>query len=171
MDKFIGAMSAIALVSTLFLLMLGSWRRRARRDAHVLGGPLAEVGDVRWTGRVLYVATTRRADSLERLAVPGLAFRGRATLTVGTDAVSIRVDGEREVTLAQAVLRGVGTTSWAIDRGMGTDGLIAIEWCAADAPEDAFQSTFRALSANDHLDALAALRELVTAFPDRSEQS
>ena len=171
MDKFIGAVCAIALLGLVFGLMLRSWQRRSRRDAAMFSSTEFELGETLWRGRALYQATAPSARPLERLAIPGLAFRGKATIVVGEAGLLIQVDGEMPVRIARDCVQAVGTTSWTIDRGVGSDGLIALEWTPNTEAASAVQSTFRALSADDHLAALAALRTLCAVPSTRAELS
>ena len=71
------AVAALALAG-----MWWGWRRRARRDAGVLGAAAAPVGEVlgRFT-EVQYVSTTPAGEPLVRVAAPGLRYRGPAELT------------------------------------------------------------------------------------------
>src|SRR5690554_7613831 len=96
------------LTLLIFWLMWRSWRRRNDRDRTlaVTEGQLQgqELADFQ---RVFYVATTPVAAPLERVAVPGLAFRGWARLRVYSDGVEIIVTGERPVTIPARLVEGV----------------------------------------------------------------
>jgi len=84
------------------------------------------------TFSVFYVATTPTAAPLERLNLPGLSFRARASVTVFADAIVIEPQGEVPTEIAPNTFLGVRTTQVSIDRVVEKDGLTAIDWVAID---------------------------------------
>jgi hypothetical protein len=140
MSRLLPAAFVTLLAIALLVAMLLAWRARKRRQSafavtttapQTRGGVLEQVA-------VLYVATTRAGDPLDRLTIPGLAFRARAVVTVYPTGVSIHPDGERETFLAKDALRSVGTSTWAIDRVVEPGGLVRLDWtlASADGPAD-----------------------------------
>ncbi len=122
----------VTVVVALALLAVGvwAWRRRARRDRDIVapvGEAPADAAELA-AFPALYVATTRHGDPLERLAVRGLAFRSRATVTVTGAGVAIALTGQPRVFLASTRILDVAQSTVAIDRVVEKDGLTRIAW-------------------------------------------
>lgn len=129
----LGPGAIVAAIAILLLLaMVLAWRARKRRQA-AFGAP-AEAPALEARGAelaaapVLYVATTLAGKPLERLTIPGLAFRGRGVATVFAGGVSIAIPGEPETFVPAADVRSIGTSTWAIDRVVEPGGLIRLDW-------------------------------------------
>jgi hypothetical protein len=162
-DKFLPAIPVIAVLAVVLLLMLWGWRRRTRRDSTAGAGyaapatasaPLTETD-------TFYVATTRGGEHLERLAIPGLKFRGKARLTVSPDGVTIAINGENQFFIEAAALTGVGVTNTAIDRVVEKDGLLRLSWTTtAGAPADSF---FRVVDPADRAPVIGAVETILPA--------
>lgn len=128
----------VTIVLAVLLIGLGvwAWRRRARRDS----GIIAPVGEVPEGARTvaalpaLYVATTRRGEPLERLAVKGLGFRSRGDITVTDAGVAIDLTGQPRVFLALSRIVEVAQATVAIDRVVERDGLVRLSWRTDDGP-------------------------------------
>jgi hypothetical protein len=129
-DKLLPTLAIAVVVVLVLLLAFAGWRRRVRRDAPAGGGYPApvELGPQTAAADVLYVATTKAGEQLERLALPGLAYRGKGALSVSSDGISIRVAGEPPVFVPAAALTGVGSASFTIDRVVERDGLLRFGW-------------------------------------------
>ena len=129
MDKWIGVLVAVIIVAVVAWLMLRSWKRRTVRDETLSSYPLpAELGTPAFETEVLYVATTPASEPLERLAVAGLAFRGSARIEVLAEGVILRIAGESTTFIPADRLLGAGLASYAIDRGVEPEGLVALTW-------------------------------------------
>lgn len=129
MDKWIGVLVAVAVVVVVAWLMVRSWRRRSARDESLSSYPVPTTLSVPvLETEVLYVATTPAAEPLERLAVPGLAFRGSARIEVLAEGVILRIAGESTTFIPADRLIEAGLASYAIDRGVEPEGLIALTW-------------------------------------------
>lgn len=151
----------IALAGLATVAMARSWQRRVARDAQYHAAPVpAELGTAVVDTEVLYVATTV-AESLERLALNGLKFRGYAAFTVVPEGVVIAVSGESPVLIPAARITGVGTASHTIDRGVGKDGLVAITWRALGTDEPVVDTYVRALDADNSALILGAIQNLI----------
>ncbi len=118
MDKLLPTIGILLVVIVVLALAIVGWRRRVRRDAPAGGGyPAPEaVPAVTASAEVLYVATTAAGEPLERLALPGLSYRGRGTVEVSADGVQLRVTGEQPVFIPAGALTGIGASTVAIDR-------------------------------------------------------
>ncbi|QTX04619.1 hypothetical protein [Agromyces archimandritae] len=138
MDKVIGALICALIVIAAVWLMRRSWRRRTQRDQGIGGYPLPpEEGEALVDLEALYVASTPREEPLERLAIPGLAFRGTARIRIEAAGLTIRVAGEEPVFIPAGVLSDAETAGWAIDRGVEPEGLVVVRWRAReDGSED-----------------------------------
>ncbi|WP_139417023.1 hypothetical protein [Agromyces laixinhei] len=133
MDKVIGTIVAVAIVALMGWLMYRSWKARTVRDETLGSYPVpAEHGAAVLDAEVLYVATTPIGEPLERLAVHGLAFRGSGHLEVLREGVILRIAGESMTFIPADRLVGAGHASYAIDRGVEPEGLIALSWIAED---------------------------------------
>lgn len=124
----------IALVAALILLtMFFAWRRRLRRDSGLvapIGVP--EHADVTGRHEILYVATTKHDQPLERLAVSPLTYRARGELVLTDRGVALSLDGAPTVFLASTRLSAADRATVAIDRVVERDGLIRLVWRVTD---------------------------------------
>lgn len=176
MDRALPTAIVIVVLLGLFALMWRSWRRRSKRDAVLVAGypAPATAAATLATASVLYVATTPREIPLERLAISGLAFRARATLTVATDGVTIAPSGETPVFVPAAAIERVTEATWAIDRGVETGGLLLVGWRlnSTDAPVHV-DSYFRITDPADRVRIVDALRSIIpgASRPDLSTES
>lgn len=164
----VGTVIALVLVGVAGWLMLRSWRRRTVRDeslaAYVapagLGAPTLEI-------EALYVATTPEAEPLERLAVEGLAFRGSARVELHAEGVLLRIAGEQPSFIPADKLVGAGSASYAIDRGVEPEGLVAVTWLVDDRSEPEtptrVDSYLRCRYPGDSARLVAALNDIAAA--------
>jgi hypothetical protein len=121
---------AVALIAVLVF----AWIRRTRRDAD-LAAPVGEIPDgaaVIGEYLALYVATTRHGESLERLAIKGLAFRSRATVTVTDAGVALDLTGAPRLFFSRERITDVAQATVAIDRVVERDGLVRLSWSVDD---------------------------------------
>lgn len=107
-----------------------AWRRRVGRDAHLVppfGRPphgatrIADFGG-------LYVATTRHNEPLERLAVRGLGFRARATMSRFDRGVALEIAGTEPIFVTEEQLVDIDQATVAIDRVVEPGGLVRMSW-------------------------------------------
>lgn len=133
----------ISLALALIGLGVWAWRRRVRRD-DAISAPFAEAPDDARTIAVLpvlYVATTKHGEPLERLAVRGLGFRSRADLTVTDVGLAVDLTGQPRIFLPVERIAEVAQATVAIDRVVERDGLVRISW--RSAPDLTVDSYFR----------------------------
>jgi hypothetical protein len=160
-DKLLPALGILAVLVVVLLLIVVGWRRRVRRDAPAGGGYSlpGTLHEATAEQPVLYVATTKAGQHLERLALPGLAFRGAGTVTVRPEGVGIAVNGEKPVFVPAAVLTGVGAASVAIDRAVERDGLLRVGWTTSGGA--AADSYFRVVDPAGRAELTAAIQTIV----------
>jgi hypothetical protein len=129
-DRFWPTTIVVIFTALVLWLMTVSWRRRVRRDAALVPSHSApaDLGKELAAVDVFYVATTAHGVPLERLAIKGLGFRGRASVTVATAGVSLRITGESDVFIPAGAIVEAAHATWTIDRVVETDGLVLLAW-------------------------------------------
>ncbi|WP_353814195.1 PH-like domain-containing protein [Agromyces zhanjiangensis] len=167
-SRWIGALVAVAIVAVAAWLMWRSWRRRTVRDETLAAyGPPADPGSTILEIEALYVATTPEGDPLERLAVEGLAFRGSARVEVHRTGVLLRVAGEHPSFIPADRIAAAGTATYAIDRGVEPEGLVALTWIVDDRSEPEVptrvDSYLRCRYPGDSARFVAAVNEIAAA--------
>lgn len=149
-------------VAVLFLvLMLLAWRRRQKRDS-ALSAPIGvpEHAEVRERQEVLYVATTRHEQPLERFALKPLTYRARGEASITDRGLALSLDGAPTVFLASDLLVSVERATWTIDRVVEPGGLVRITWLAGD---DTPVDSYLRLVAGDTTDFIRSLAPLCQA--------
>jgi len=151
---------AIPLAVVGLLMVLG-WRALRRRQGDVAGlAPVpSDPGRAALTEDLLYVATTRAEQPLQRIAVKGLGFRARALLTVATGGIRLDLAGVEPGFIPAAALRGVGRATWTIDRAVSNDGLVFVRWSDSSTSAFPLDSYFRSA---DPAALVAAIEPLIT---------
>ena len=153
-----------AVTALLLFLMYRSWRRRGLRDSALMPSSTPLSGETLASfARVFYVATTPADAQLERIAVPGLAYRGWATLSVKTDGVEITVTGEPTVTIAQSEILGAAQAQLTIDKIVEHDGLSVLEW---DSERGSLVSSFRFGTTQEQQDFAHSISRMLGHQPD-----
>jgi hypothetical protein len=119
----------VGVVALVFFGMWRAWRARIRRT-ETFSPPVstADIGTVVSTGDALYVATTVAGHPLDRLALSGLAYRAKATITATKNGVEIAPRGEHPVFMSAASISSIRAATWTVDRVVERDGLVAIAW-------------------------------------------
>jgi hypothetical protein len=130
MDRTLLALVVLGILVVLFALMLFGWLARQKRQS---GLPIPEsppenlgAGHGRFGG--LYVATTVADEPLNRIAVGGLGFRAKTTLTVADAGIVLPIAGQRDILIPAATIRDVSTATWVIDKAVEPDGLSRVGW-------------------------------------------
>lgn len=136
MDKVIGTSIVVLLIALAVTSMIISWRKRVARDARFSVTLPQNVEVVQSESArefsVLYVATALASNALQRVALPGLAFRADAHLLVSAQGVTIAPRGERPTFIPVQQILQVHRSQVTIDRVVEKDGLTAISWIAYD---------------------------------------
>ncbi len=130
-----GAIALIVLFTVAIFALLGwAWWRRTRRDAGI-AAPIGEApagAAVVGSHPVLYVATTRHDEPLERLAIRGLGFRSRADLVVTDAGIALDLTGQPRIFLDASRIDSADRATVAIDRVVEKDGLARVSWRTDD---------------------------------------
>ena len=161
-ERLIPAALVLGFLALLLVGMWLAWRARSRRDAGVPAGQPLPADGIHpvLTTDVLYVATTRAGQPLERLAIRGLAFRARAQLTLAEEGVVLAVPGQDPVFLAAAQLLAARPATWTIDRVVESGGMIALQWRSAETDVDSY---VRVIDPTKHAPVLSTLSSLIPA--------
>mgnify|MGYP000005056393 CR=1 FL=1 len=77
---------------------------------------------------VLYVSTVFADNPLRKLLAHGLGPRGKASVSVNEDGISICRKGEQGFLIAKQVVQGVEKSTATIDRAVEPGGLSSIYW-------------------------------------------
>jgi hypothetical protein len=127
-------MTLISIAVALLFSLVWAWLRRTRRDGGIVAptgeGPAAAA--VLADFRVLYVATTKHGEPLERLAIAGLGFRSKADLSVTDAGIAVDLTGRPRIFLDLTRLVAASQATVAIDRVVEPDGLVRIDWRTDD---------------------------------------
>jgi hypothetical protein len=135
-DKVIGAVVVFSIISLAITGMIVAWRKRVARDSrfsilfldeaptHHMSQPAEFSG--------LYVSTTLANNPLQRVTLPGLAFRADASVLVSIDGVTIAPRGEIHSFIPAHHILQIHRNQVTIDKAVEKDGLTAISWLAFD---------------------------------------
>jgi hypothetical protein len=175
-DKFWPTLIIVFVLALVFLAMWWGWRRRSTRDdalraEHTLP---QELGAQRCNVDVFYVATTEYERALERLAVRGLSFPGRARVTVADAGIVLAVTGERATFVPASAIVSVSAATVAIDRVVESDGLVRLSWRIAgptDNGNTVVDSYLRTVDPGDRAPLLDAITAISSFSPDHPAAS
>ena len=134
MTRVGAVLTMVSLAGALLFSLVWAWLRRTRRDSATTA-PVGEAPSgaaVLASFGVLYVATTKHAEPLERLAIKGLAFRSRADLTLTSAGIAVDLTGQPRLFLALDRLEAAEQATVAIDRVVEPGGLVRIDWRTDD---------------------------------------
>lgn len=157
MPPLVSALILALVVVIAFALMWLGWRARKRRDATLpaLAGLEELGGNLLGSCEIKYIATTQRANPNQRVSALGLGMRGNGTFNIYSDGVFLARDGETDFAILNTSIIAVSPRAWAIDRGVGTNGLIGIDWTLGDNQLTTFVRT-------DTADAQTRVFEILT---------
>lgn len=164
MDRPVLAGIVLALLFVLLILMALGWQARKRRQSHFAEPQRAphDLGEVLGEFMGFYVATTVAGEPLNRIAVHGLGFRSRASVTVARSGVVLALRGEQDVFIPAADIRQVTRATWTIDRVVETGGLVLLGWKLGDGAVDSY---LRLDQSQELIDAVIACQPAAAAPP------
>ncbi len=156
--------TAVILLLAILGMYLG-WRARRRRQSS-LPAPHAVPPDIAaalFSVETLYAATTLAGEPLNRVAVRGLGFRGRATVTVVPSGVILGIAGTDEIYIPSEDIRAVERATWTIDRVVEAGGLVCIAWTLGAGSPDAcdVDSYFRVTESTDPMPLVRAIQGIL----------
>ena len=159
MDRTTSTTIVIAVILMALAGMALGWHARQKRQAHLPtpDGVPTETGSELLRAEALYVATTLADDELNRVAVAGLGFRARATVTVAEAGVILSLAGSPEVFIARAALRAIDRATYTIDRVVERGGLVRLGWILGDTPVDSYLRLTDPADTNALIDAVDPL--------------
>lgn len=165
----------MALVIALLLVLLGlmylGWRARQKRQAG-LPAPEAvptDAGDTAITLEAFYVATTVAGDPLNRVAVGGLGYRARASVSVRQRGVVLAIPGQAEIFIPAAAIRRVEPATWTIDRVVEEGGMVLIAWTLPGDTAVDVDSYFRVSDSEGSAALVLAVQRLLESSSTRGE--
>ncbi|MHB1171525.1 MAG: PH-like domain-containing protein [Lacisediminihabitans sp.] len=160
MDKVLPTIVVVALILLLLGGMYLGWRSRQRRQSDLPRPDAvpADVGTELLTSELFYVATTHSGEPLNRVAVSGLGYRARASVTVAERGIILAIAGEPEAFIPATDLGSVERATWTIDRVVETGGLVVISWLLGSTLVDSY---FRMVEPADPTALIEALQQII----------
>jgi hypothetical protein len=139
----------------LILLMGVGWltRRRRQRD---IASPLPvpdDPGAITSEFSGFYVSTTPEGEPLNRIAVRGLGFRARTTVSIAETGLIVSLPGG-DFFIPVADLREASRARYTIDRVVEEGGLALVGWELGDMHLDSY---FRVDDTQDFVDAVSGI--------------
>lgn len=126
------ALALLVLVTWLIQLMVRGWRRRAQRQAALIGelpGVPDTVGPVTAGPlRGLYVGCTISPRWHDRVAVGDLGYRSKAVATRYPEGIMVQRSGARPIWIPADAVVAVRTERGMVGKAMTHDGILAIRW-------------------------------------------
>ncbi len=116
----------LSLVAVIALAIWLSVRKRRAAQEKQIAAPLAATAQ--GVLEAFYVSTVFEVSPLERVWAHGFAMRGRATLSVADDGISVHRTGERSFLIPAKTITGIDAASATIDKGVERGGLSMIHW-------------------------------------------
>jgi hypothetical protein len=131
METYHVGLIALALFGLMGFYAYYSWRRKISQQDLVVEAP--EFIDFQDKGqKALYVASTFQGRPLDRLLAHGLAHRGKASVFVTAEGVSVYRVGEASFFVPARSLLAVSQNTAVIDRAVEKDGLTTFSWLLGD---------------------------------------
>ena len=170
-EQWLILLSVLVPLALIAVGMILGWRalRRRSRDVTGLAPVPSDPGALVLTEDLLYVATTRAEQPLQRIAVKGLGFRARAVVTVWTGGIRLDLVGGRPGFIPASAIRGVGRATWTIDRVVSNDGLVFVRWSDGAALDSAALDSY--VRSADPAALVAAIERILpqNPIPTKSE--
>ena len=162
MDRTLSTTIVIAVILLALAGMIIGWcGRRARQSGIATPSGVPEsIGAIVLAADVFYVSTTIAGDPLDRVAVGGLGFRARATVTVATGGIRLELAGGTDIFIPVDAIRDVGRATWTIDRVVETGGLVVLAWTLGDVD---VESNFRVAEPADPTALITAIESILGA--------
>ncbi|MEP6479985.1 MAG: hypothetical protein ABJB03_11375 [Rhodoglobus sp.] len=129
----------VAVLFGLFGLMYSGWRGRRKRQAGIPKPESvpADLGQALGEFEGFYVATTSAGKPLDRIAVRGLGFRARCSVSVAVAGLVVHLPGD-DVFIPAGDVRDFTEATWTIDRAVEEKGLQLVAWTLGATPVDSY---------------------------------
>lgn len=165
MDRTTSTTIVIAVIVLALLGMYLGWRARQKRQSALpaITAVPADAGAVRYSAETFYAATTIAGEPLNRVAVHGLGFRGRSTVTVTDLGVILGIAGVPEAFIPVSALRRVERATWTIDRVVENGGLVLIAWTLGETDVDSYLRVAESADPGPLIDAISSILSTETA--------
>jgi hypothetical protein len=157
-DKVLGGAIALGIIVVALTAMFFAWRARSARAARFVM-PAGEPGEPSLVVEVFYVATTLGENHLERVSLPGLAYRGYGSVAVSQSAIALTLKSADRLIIPRETVTSVGVTTTVIDKVVEKDGILSIRWNAVTLTGETTElaTHIRLPRSSDRADLLAAL--------------
>jgi hypothetical protein len=122
----------VLVIAALITLMLRGWRRRAQRQAQLVG-TLPQLPDVVGTAIVaptkgLYIGSTLVPQWNDRVAAADLGFRAKAVLTRYPEGIMMQRTGAGPIWIPEEMITAIRTEKSLAGKALTHDGILAIRW-------------------------------------------
>ena len=130
--SLIFAVVLAVVIAFVISLMIRGWRRRAERQATLIG-TLPAVPDTVGAPTVaptrgVYVGCTVAPSWNDRVAVGDLGYRTKAVLTRYPEGIMVQRSGARPIWIPQGSITGIRTERGMVGKVTIRDGILAIRW-------------------------------------------
>ncbi|EKF23892.1 putative eXPORT/MEMBRANE PROTEIN [Mycolicibacterium hassiacum DSM 44199] len=158
MGSLIMAAIVVVAIAVVIQLMLRGWRRRAERQAALIGAlpPLPDtVGPaIVPPTRGLYVGSTLVPHWNDRVAVGDLGFRHKAVLTRYPEGIMLQRTGAGPIWIPDESITEIRTEKSLAGKALTHEGILAIRWRLPSGVE--IDTGFRADNRDDYAAWLGA---------------
>ena len=156
--SLIMAAIVVVAIAVVIQLMLRGWRRRAERQAALIGAlpPLPDtVGPaIVPPTRGLYVGSTLVPHWNDRVAVGDLGFRHKAVLTRYPEGIMLQRTGAGPIWIPDESITEIRTEKSLAGKALTHEGILAIRWRLPSGVE--IETRFRADNRDDYAAWLGA---------------
>ncbi|CAM4331213.1 hypothetical protein MB901379_02025 [Mycobacterium basiliense] len=129
--SLIFAAMLVVLIAVVMQLMMRGWRRRAQRQAELIGAlpDMPErVGGATISTRGTYVGCTLSPAWNDRVAFGDLGYRGKAVLTRYPEGILVERVRARPIWIPQESIAAVRTEHGIAGKVAARNGILAIRW-------------------------------------------
>jgi hypothetical protein len=129
--SLIMAAALAVLIAFIIQLMLRGWRKRAERQAELIGTlpeMPAQVGPAAITTPGMYVGCTMAPAWSQRIAVGDLGYRSKAVLVRHPEGILVQRTGAQPIWIPSDSISGIRTEHVIAGKVAARDGILAIRW-------------------------------------------
>jgi hypothetical protein len=121
----------VVVIAVAIQLMMRGWRRRAQRQAELIGnlpGVPDEVGTATTTIRGVYVGCTLSPSWNDRVTAGDLGYRSKAMLTRYPEGILLQRSHANPIWIPQKSITAVRTERGMAGKVAARDSILAIRW-------------------------------------------